>query len=228
MSLSIKHAERRAVCQILEPHDHLHISQKRTSRPTARRCGGGVQDRPVLRASAGRRRALRDRADQADQARPPLGSQPRSAARLAVSGRFRCPPADQASVPSARCCLAGRGSLPGARIRSRRVTWPAAAVTETIVTRRPCRQTANPSAPLTTTRSIPSPGCSPARIPSRKRATRFCLGLLTEPGDYAFVPPYVLHREENPGAEEAVVIIASSVDSRVNSYLDNTDRLYRK
>jgi uncharacterized RmlC-like cupin family protein len=34
--------------------------------------------------------------------------------------------------------------------------------------------------------------------------------LLTEPGDYIFVPPYVPHREENPGAEEAVVIIARS------------------
>jgi uncharacterized RmlC-like cupin family protein len=34
--------------------------------------------------------------------------------------------------------------------------------------------------------------------------------LMTEPGDYIFVPPYVPHREENPGAEEAVVIIARS------------------
>ena len=32
----------------------------------------------------------------------------------------------------------------------------------------------------------------------------------TEPGDYIFVPPYVPHREENPGAEEAVVVIARS------------------
>jgi uncharacterized RmlC-like cupin family protein len=31
-----------------------------------------------------------------------------------------------------------------------------------------------------------------------------------EPGDYVFVPPYVPHREENPGAQEAVVIIARS------------------
>jgi uncharacterized RmlC-like cupin family protein len=29
-------------------------------------------------------------------------------------------------------------------------------------------------------------------------------------GDYIFVPPYVPHREENPGAEEAVVVIARS------------------
>jgi len=32
----------------------------------------------------------------------------------------------------------------------------------------------------------------------------------TEPGDYIFVPPYVPHREENPGAEEAVVVISRS------------------
>jgi uncharacterized RmlC-like cupin family protein len=34
--------------------------------------------------------------------------------------------------------------------------------------------------------------------------------LEAEPGDYIFVPPFVPHREENPGAEEAVVIIARS------------------
>jgi uncharacterized RmlC-like cupin family protein len=34
--------------------------------------------------------------------------------------------------------------------------------------------------------------------------------LNAEPGDYIFVPPYVPHREENPGTEEAVVIIARS------------------
>ena len=34
--------------------------------------------------------------------------------------------------------------------------------------------------------------------------------LQAEPGDYIFVPPYVPHREENPGDEEAVVIIARS------------------
>jgi uncharacterized RmlC-like cupin family protein len=34
--------------------------------------------------------------------------------------------------------------------------------------------------------------------------------LEAEPGDYIFVPPYAPHREENPGAEEAVVIIARS------------------
>lgn len=31
-----------------------------------------------------------------------------------------------------------------------------------------------------------------------------------EPGDYVFVPPYAPHREENPGGEEAVVVIARS------------------
>jgi uncharacterized RmlC-like cupin family protein len=31
-----------------------------------------------------------------------------------------------------------------------------------------------------------------------------------EPGDYIFVPPYVAHREENPGDDEAVVVIARS------------------
>jgi uncharacterized RmlC-like cupin family protein len=31
-----------------------------------------------------------------------------------------------------------------------------------------------------------------------------------KPGDYIFVPPYVPHREENPGTEEAVVVIARS------------------
>jgi uncharacterized RmlC-like cupin family protein len=30
------------------------------------------------------------------------------------------------------------------------------------------------------------------------------------PGDYIFVPPFTPHREENPGSEEAVVVIARS------------------
>jgi uncharacterized RmlC-like cupin family protein len=34
--------------------------------------------------------------------------------------------------------------------------------------------------------------------------------LETKPGDYIFVPPYVPHREENPGGDEAVVVIARS------------------
>ncbi len=32
----------------------------------------------------------------------------------------------------------------------------------------------------------------------------------TQPGDYVFVPPFAPHREENPGGEEAVVVIARS------------------
>jgi uncharacterized RmlC-like cupin family protein len=34
--------------------------------------------------------------------------------------------------------------------------------------------------------------------------------LEAKPGDYIFVPPYVPHREENPGSEEAIVVIARS------------------
>jgi uncharacterized RmlC-like cupin family protein len=34
--------------------------------------------------------------------------------------------------------------------------------------------------------------------------------LTPEPGDYIFVPPFVPHREENPGDEEAVVVLARS------------------
>src|SRR6266700_892983 len=34
--------------------------------------------------------------------------------------------------------------------------------------------------------------------------------LEAKPGDYIFVPPYVPHREENPGGEEAIVVIARS------------------
>jgi uncharacterized RmlC-like cupin family protein len=35
------------------------------------------------------------------------------------------------------------------------------------------------------------------------------------PGDYIFVPPYVPHREENPGADEAVVVIARSTQQAI-------------
>jgi uncharacterized RmlC-like cupin family protein len=34
--------------------------------------------------------------------------------------------------------------------------------------------------------------------------------ITTQPGDYVFVPPYTPHREENPGADEAIVVIARS------------------
>lgn len=45
--------------------------------------------------------------------------------------------------------------------------------------------------------------------------------LETEPGDYIFVPPYVPHREENPGDQEAVVIIARSSQEGVVVNLDS-------
>jgi uncharacterized RmlC-like cupin family protein len=45
--------------------------------------------------------------------------------------------------------------------------------------------------------------------------------LRTEPGDYVFVPPYVPHREENPGATEAVVVIARSSQESVVINLDS-------
>ncbi len=35
------------------------------------------------------------------------------------------------------------------------------------------------------------------------------------PGDYVYVPPWVLHREENPGEVPAVVVIARSTDEAV-------------
>lgn len=34
--------------------------------------------------------------------------------------------------------------------------------------------------------------------------------LTPEPGDYIFVPPWTPHREENPGSEEAVIVLARS------------------
>jgi uncharacterized RmlC-like cupin family protein len=34
--------------------------------------------------------------------------------------------------------------------------------------------------------------------------------LTPEPGDYVFVPPFTPHREENPGEDDAVVVIARS------------------
>jgi uncharacterized RmlC-like cupin family protein len=43
----------------------------------------------------------------------------------------------------------------------------------------------------------------------------------TEPGDYVFVPPYVPHREENPGAIEAVVVVARSSQQAIVVNLPN-------
>jgi uncharacterized RmlC-like cupin family protein len=39
--------------------------------------------------------------------------------------------------------------------------------------------------------------------------------LTPEPGDYVFVPPWTPHREENPGTEEAVVVLARSSQEAV-------------
>jgi uncharacterized RmlC-like cupin family protein len=41
------------------------------------------------------------------------------------------------------------------------------------------------------------------------------------PGDYIFVPPYVPHREENPGPDEAVVVIARSSQEAIVVNLDS-------
>jgi uncharacterized RmlC-like cupin family protein len=37
----------------------------------------------------------------------------------------------------------------------------------------------------------------------------------TEPGDYVFVPPFVPHREENPGDDEAVVVLARTTQEAI-------------
>jgi uncharacterized RmlC-like cupin family protein len=37
----------------------------------------------------------------------------------------------------------------------------------------------------------------------------------TAPGDYIYVPPYVPHREENPGSEPAVVVLARSTQEGI-------------
>lgn len=47
------------------------------------------------------------------------------------------------------------------------------------------------------------------------------VALQTEPGDYVFVPPYVPHIEENPHAEEAVVVIARSTQEALVENLDD-------
>jgi uncharacterized RmlC-like cupin family protein len=45
--------------------------------------------------------------------------------------------------------------------------------------------------------------------------------LETKPGDYIFVPPYVPHREENPGDTEAIVVIARSSQEGIVVNLDS-------
>ncbi len=45
--------------------------------------------------------------------------------------------------------------------------------------------------------------------------------LAAKPGDYIFVPPYVPHREENPGPDEAIVVIARSSQEGIVVNLDS-------
>ena len=52
--------------------------------------------------------------------------------------------------------------------------------------------------------------------------------LTPEPGDYVFVPPFTPHREENPGEDEAVVVIARSSQEAIVVNLDGRlDALHR-
>jgi uncharacterized RmlC-like cupin family protein len=37
----------------------------------------------------------------------------------------------------------------------------------------------------------------------------------TSPGDYVYVPPWTPHREENPGPDEAVVVLARSTQEAI-------------
>jgi uncharacterized RmlC-like cupin family protein len=39
--------------------------------------------------------------------------------------------------------------------------------------------------------------------------------LTPEPGDFVFVPPFTPHREENPGDEDAVVVLARSTQEAI-------------
>lgn len=45
----------------------------------------------------------------------------------------------------------------------------------------------------------------------------------TEPGDYLYVPPNTAHREENPGPEEAVIVIARTTDEAIVVNLEQLD-----
>ena len=44
-----------------------------------------------------------------------------------------------------------------------------------------------------------------------------------EPGDFVFVPPYTPHREENPGDEDAVVVLARSTQEAIVVNLSSLD-----
>jgi uncharacterized RmlC-like cupin family protein len=45
----------------------------------------------------------------------------------------------------------------------------------------------------------------------------------TAPGDYVFVPPYLPHREENPGTTEAMVVLARSTQEPIVVNLERLD-----
>jgi uncharacterized RmlC-like cupin family protein len=47
--------------------------------------------------------------------------------------------------------------------------------------------------------------------------------LTPEPGDFVFVPPYTPHREENPGDEDAVVVLARSTQEAIVVNLPSLD-----
>jgi uncharacterized RmlC-like cupin family protein len=49
----------------------------------------------------------------------------------------------------------------------------------------------------------------------RDPATGELVRLETQPGDYVWVPPHVPHREENPSAQDAVVVIARSTQEAI-------------
>jgi uncharacterized RmlC-like cupin family protein len=45
--------------------------------------------------------------------------------------------------------------------------------------------------------------------------------IATSPGDYVYVPPYTPHREENPGDDEAVVVLARTTQRAIVINLDS-------
>ena len=45
--------------------------------------------------------------------------------------------------------------------------------------------------------------------------------VVTSPGDYVFVPPWVPHREENPSSSEAVVVLARTTQEAIVVNLDS-------
>jgi uncharacterized RmlC-like cupin family protein len=46
----------------------------------------------------------------------------------------------------------------------------------------------------------------------------------TGPGDYVFVPPWLPHREENPGTADAVVVLARSTQEAIVVNLERLDQ----